>query len=179
MYSTARRSFGVSSTAAFSPRRARAARARAAANGVPPVSSRFSASANSGVSSTAAVFSSAERSPLSLPKESASITPAAPSSPTPPRAKLSAEERLHGSGSSITSDTPPAHRSFRAGKFIVRGRLAALHKIAGHDRGDGRFRAEDLAYFPYLVPVSAVKRIIFRNDPDRFHINPSFFTLAF
>ena len=72
-----------------------------------------------------------------------------------------------------------AHRSFRAGEFIVRGRLAALHKIAGHDRGDGRFRAEDLAYFPYLVPVSAVKRIVFRNDPDRFHINPSFFTLAF
>ena len=33
--------------------------------------------------------------------------------------------------------------------------------------------------FPYLVPVSAVKRIVFRNDPDRFHINPSFFLLRF
>ena len=72
-----------------------------------------------------------------------------------------------------------AHRSFRAGELIVRGRLAALHKIAGHDRGNGRFCAEDLAYFPYLVPVSAVKRIVFRNDPDRFHINPSFLLLRF
>ena len=72
-----------------------------------------------------------------------------------------------------------AHRRFRAGEFIVRGRLAALHKIAGHDRDDGRIRPADFANFPYLVLVSAVKRVIFRNDADRFHKNPSFFLLRF
>ena len=72
-----------------------------------------------------------------------------------------------------------AHRGFRAGKFIVGGRLTALHKIAGHYRDDGRIRAAAFTYFSYLVLVSAVKRIVFRNDTDRFHRNPSFFLLRF
>ena len=172
MYSTARRSFGASSTAALSPRRARAARARAAANGVPPVSSRFSASANSGVSSTAAVFSSAAEGEC-VDNARCTEQPHAAAGEALGRGKTPRQRQLDHERHAA------AHRSFRAGELIIRGRLAALHKIAGHDRGDGRFCAADLAYFPYLVPVSAVKRIVFRNDPDRFHMNPSFFTLAF
>ena len=72
-----------------------------------------------------------------------------------------------------------AHGSCRAGEFIVRGRRAALHKITGHDRNDRRIRPADFTNFPYLVLVSAVKRVIFRNDADRFHKNPSFFLLRF
>ena len=72
-----------------------------------------------------------------------------------------------------------AHRAFRAGEFIIRGRLAALHEVAGHYRHNGCIRPADFANFSYLILVPAVKRVVFRNDADRFHENPSFFLLRF
>ena len=70
-------------------------------------------------------------------------------------------------------------RRFCAGVLVEHGEVAALHEISAHHADDDGVSAETFARAADVKHMAAVKRIVFRNDPDRFHINPSFFTLAF
>ena len=106
-YSTPKISFGSRSTLASSPMSVLAALSRAAAKDKPPASSLRSASGKSARSSVSAARCNLAVSPHSLPKASVPTTPVAARTPTPPRAKPSADEMAHGSGSSRTRSAPP------------------------------------------------------------------------
>ena len=100
--------FGVSSWHDSSPTLLAAALWRAAAKDIPSLllSSAFISLTNSGSRSSSASCSRGSVSPHSEPKLMCVITPVAPSSPTAPRANPSAEDSVHGSGSSSTRSTP-------------------------------------------------------------------------
>ena len=106
-YSTPRISFGSRSTASSSPMSALAALSLAAAKNRPLASSSRSASGKSARSSAFAARCNFAALPHSLPKASVSTTPVAAKMLTPPRAKPSADEMAHGSGSSRTKSAPP------------------------------------------------------------------------
>ena len=119
--------FGVSSWHDSSPTLLAAALWRAAAKDMPSslLSSAFISFTNSGSRSISASCSNGSVSPHSEPKLKCVTTPVAPKSPTAPRAKPSAEDSVHGRGSSSTRSTP---------QFIAASALANFEYTAACPR---------------------------------------------
>ena len=127
-----------------------AALSLAAAKDRPLASSSRSASGKSARSSAFAARCNFAALPHSLPKASVSTTPVAAKMLTPPRAKPSADEMAHGSG------------SLGARMRAFNGKIAPLDKIAAHRAHDrALFLACQTAQFINLPLVAAVEGIIF------------------
>ena len=65
---------------------------------------------------------------------------------------------------------PAAHRRLRPGVFREQGRLSPLGKAAPQGNDETAVRPETLPQKPQLGFMPLVEGVIFRDDPDGFHV---------